>query len=303
LKIYKLNTILQPSKIANSIHSKSFRLAYLCFALMILTNFSCSLKAQTVFQNQLVYADSLFEQGNYFDAITEYKRLLFFDGSKQYEFIANYKIAMSYKSGAKFDEAIKYFTLSALSSKTKKDLVESKFQIVRCNILRKTTKNAILLLNSFEKKKDFGNFFSKINYWRGWAYLFSGDFEDAEYYFSKVSFGKVLESLMLQVEKEKYSVTFAKIISYILPGAGQFYTGNYVSGVISFGWNALWGYLTLNSFASNRAFDGLAVGSLLWLRFYRGNIQNAESFAKIKNREITNRMLMQIQNNYKGIRP
>ncbi len=133
--------------------------------------------------------------------------------------------------------------------------------------------------------------------------MFLDDFGNAEYYFSKVRFGKELEKLTNKVEKEKYSVTFAKIISYILPGAGQFYTGNYVSGLLSFGWNVLWGYTTIRAFADDRIFDGIAVGSLLWLRFYRGNFQNAEKFVRIKNREITNKMLIQIQNNYKGIKP
>ncbi len=279
------------------------RFVYLCFAWLLFANIYSSISGQTIFQNQLTYADSLFEQGNYFDAVTEYKRLLFFNSSGKYEYTANYKIAMCYKSGGKLDEAIKYFTLSVLSSKKQSDLLESKFQIVRCNILRKTTKNALFLLNNYERKPEFDNSLEKINYWRGWAYMFLDDFGNAEYYFSKVRFGKELEKLTNKVEKEKYSVTFAKIISYILPGAGQFYTGNYVSGLLSFGWNVLWGYTTIRAFADDRIFDGIAVGSLLWLRFYRGNFQNAEKFVRIKNREITNKMLIQIQNNYKGIKP
>ncbi len=95
------------------------RFVYLCFAWLLFANIYSSISGQTIFQNQLTYADSLFEQGNYFDAVTEYKRLLFFNSSGKYEYTANYKIAMCYKSGGKLDEAIKYFTLSVLSSKNK----------------------------------------------------------------------------------------------------------------------------------------------------------------------------------------
>jgi hypothetical protein len=105
------------------------------------------------------------------------------------------------------------------------------------------------------------------------------------------------------VINDKYSVNFAKIISYILPGAGQIYTGNYVSGLLSLSWNILLGYFTINAFMEDRAFDGVVIGSLLWLRFYRGNIQNAVDFAVEKNSEISNRALEKIQKDFKGIKP
>ena len=279
------------------------RLKLLIKIFLIIIIFNINAYSQTILKNQLAFADSLLKIENFFDAVTEYKRLQFFDKNKKYDFTTNYKIAKCYKAGAKFDDAIKYFSISALKAKNGTDFLNSKFQIVRCNILRKTNSNALSLLNKFENDVRFSNSIGKINYWRGWAFMFSGDFERAEYYFSKVSFGKELAQRLHQVEKEKYSVNFAKAISYILPGAGQFYTGNYFSGLLSLGWNVLWGYLTLNAFGQNRIFDGLAVGSLLWLRFYRGNIQNAEEFARIKNRKITNKLLIQIQNNYKGLIP
>ena len=53
----------------------------------------------------------------------------------------------------------------------------------------------------------------------------------------------------------------------------------------------------------NRAFDGIAIGGLLWLRFYRGNLQNAEQFAIQKNIEIANRTYRYLKNNYEGIKP
>lgn len=290
---------------ANHVYSNknSQILKYQIIILLFSILFNSKANSQTLLENQLDYADSLFKIENYFDAITEYKRLSFFDGCKQYEYTANYQIARCYKAGAKFDEAIKYFSISVLKSKNKTEFLKSKFQIIRCNILRKTNSNALSLLSKYENDVRFSNSIEKINYWRGWVFMFSEDFKRAEYYFSKVSLGKELAQLLYKVEKEKYSVNFAKVISFILPGAGQFYTGNYLSGVLSLSWNVLWGYLTLNAFGQDRIFDGLAVGSLLWLRFYRGNVQNAEKFARNKNREMTNKFLTQIQNNYKGLVP
>jgi hypothetical protein len=76
-----------------------------------------------------------------------------------------------------------------------------------------------------------------------------------------------------------------------------------VSGFISIGWNVLWGYLTINAFMEDRVFDGFVVGTLLWWRFYSGNIQNAEKFATEKNLEKTNSALRYLKNNYPGNKP
>jgi hypothetical protein len=88
-----------------------------------------------------------------------------------------------------------------------------------------------------------------------------------------------------------------------VPGAGQIYTGNYLSGILSLGWNILWGYTTITAFQANRIFDGIMVGDLLWLRFYNGNNQNAEKFAIEKNLEISNNALIYLQNVYTGEKP
>jgi len=65
----------------------------------------------------------------------------------------------------------------------------------------------------------------------------------------------------------------------------------------------LWGYFTINAFMEDRVFDGFMVGSLLWWRFYSGNIQNAEKFAIEKNVEKTNSALHYLQNDYNGKKP
>ncbi|MEN8193984.1 MAG: hypothetical protein ABFS12_14265, partial [Bacteroidota bacterium] len=129
------------------------------------------------------------------------------------------------------------------------------------------------------------------------------DWENASLSFEKIDKEHPLKTLCDEVEDEKYSVTFATLISYILPGSGQIYTGNYISGLLSLGWNVLWGYLTINAFITDRVLEGALIGGLLWARFYRGNIQNAEKFAVEKNRDISNKAYRYLKNNYKGIKP
>lgn len=268
----------------------------------ILFTFSNLLTAQNELSRQMDFANNLFEEGLYFDAITEYKRISYFDKNKLYEYNTNYKIALSYKRGAKFDEAINYFSKAVNYAGTDEEKFETRVQIIRTNILRKTTDRALQLLNELEKNASYSQK-KELNYWRGWSFMFADKWDSAAVYFNMVDYNHELKNIANSVENDKYSVTFAKVISYILPGSGQFYTGNYLSGLMSLGWNALWGYLTLDAIMDERVFDAFAVGDLLFLRFYRGNIQNAEKFAIEKNIEIANKTLRYLQNNYKGTKP
>lgn len=258
------------------------------------------LSAQSSIERQYEHADGLFENKLYFDSITEFKRLLFFDNENKYVYEANYKIGEAYKHGAFFDNAIKYFTTAKMNTESTDQIFQAEIQIVRCNILRKTTDRALELLNELENNNDFRSYRKEINYWKGWTYIFEDEWEKAANIFTDEP---ELQQLCKQVAEDKYSVTFASVISYILPGAGQIYTGNYFSGFMSLAWNVLWGYLTIDAFIEDRAFDGIATGSLLWLRFYRGNVQNAEKHAEIENVKIANKALLHLQYNYKGIKP
>ena len=258
---------------------------------------------QDYLSRQLEYADNLFSSKLYYDAITEYKRLQFFDTEKKYSDEIKYKIGMCYKNGAKFADAIKYFSLAEKEAVKPEDVFEIKTQIIRTNILRRTTDRAHQLLDDLEKDYRFADKTKNIDYWRGWTYMFADDWENAANSFAKADSTSQLKTLAEQTDDEKYSLTFAKFSSYILPGCGQIYTGNYLSGFLSLGWNVLWGYLTFDAFNSNRLFDGFAIGSLLWMRFYRGNVQNTEKFVREKNLIIANKTLRYIQNNYEGLKP
>ncbi len=273
---------------------------YLLILLLFLGNISF---AQDYLQKQFDLAKKLFDEENYYDAITEFKRLQFFDTTNVYLSFSDELIAQSYKNGGKFGDAIHYFTLAEINIKDSNDIFRIKIDIVRVNILRRTTDTALRLLDDLEKDKRWIDKVDEINYWRGWSYIFSDKWDKAAEEFSKISSGNELKLLCEKTDKEKYSVTLAKIMSVFLPGSGQFYTGNYLSGLLSLGWCALWGYVSVNAFVEQRVFDGLAVANFLWFRFYRGNLENAEKFAVEKNIQISNESLKFLQNNYKGEKP
>lgn len=258
---------------------------------------------QDVIIRQFNYAQILYNEGKYFDAVTECKRLIFFDTNNQLDYKAYMLMGESYKMGDKFSESIICFTNATLNAKSENEIFNAKIEIVKANILRRTTDRALQILDKLQKAQRNSINISKINYWRGWTFIFSGDWEKASKAFSAIDSCKKLQELCSQVDKNMYSEVFSNLISHFIPGAGQIYTGNYLSGFLSLGWNILWGYVTINSFAAERIFDGLVQLNLLWLRFYNGNIQNAKKFAAEKNRKIENNALNYLQFQYSGLKP
>ncbi len=273
------------------------------FALIIILLTSCALFGQTDMERQLDYANNLFEKEMFFDAITEYKRLNYFDEKGLFTFHSNFRIGISYKKGAFIDNAILYLEKAAYCSSNPDQYYQAKLEVVKLNILRKTPEQALNLLDRLEAKEEFSYKSDELNYWRGWAYIFADDWRSAAKIFAKTREGKELEEICWKVATDKYSVTFAKVISYILPGSGLLYTGEVIPAFISLGWNVLFGYLSFEAFVEDRVFDGVVVAELLWLRFYRGNIQSAEKSAMEKNMAISNKALHELQNNYRGSKP
>ncbi len=273
---------------------------FLIILVIVVGNISYS---QDYLQQQFEFATKLFDEENYYDAITEFKRLQFFDSSNVYKATSDEIIALSYKYGGKFNEAIQYFTLAEINTKNSEDLYRIKIEIIRVNIKRKTTDNALKLLDEIENDERWLNKKDEINYWRGWSYIFSDEWDKASQMFAKISSTHELKILCDSTDQKKYSPTFTKVASIILPGAGQFYTGNYLSGLLSLGWCVLWSYTAVNAFVEDRIFDGFAVANFLWLRFYQGNLQNADKFVTEKNIQITNEALFYLQHSYIGLKP
>ena len=262
-----------------------------------------SVFAQSTLEQQFEFANQLFNREKYFDAITELKRLQFFDKKNSFSFQSNLLIGISYKEGAKFDEAIKYLTLAEINNSDAEEYFLCRILNARTNILRRTTKQADKILNELLDDPRFISKEKEINYWIGWNYIFSDEWEKAFEVFNENRLDTTLAELCKTVDDEMYSVNFSKYSSYLIPGLGQFYTGEYVSGTLSLGWNILFGYLTINAFVEDRVFDGIIIGNFLWLRFYSGNIQNAEKFAIQKNLQISNKALDYLQYQYKGEKP
>ncbi len=246
---------------------------------------------------QKEYADSIFFSQNYFDAIKEYKRLMFFDKEKIFTYYSLNQIARCYKYGRKFEDSYNFFSLALSEANSIKEIFDVKVNICRLNIIERKIINAHRILDDLEKDSLFKEYKSEIKYWRAWAYFFEMEYIMAMNIFNELELIE-LSNLSQKSYQNHYSVSTAKILSMILPGVGQFYTGNYLNGLGSFAWNLLSVYLTIKAFSEERIFDGTVLANFLWFRFYRGNIENAEKFAIQKNEETLHQTLQYFYSKY-----
>ena len=150
--------------------------------IFFLSAFLLTAKAQDHLSIQFDYANNLFNSRQYYDAITEYKRLQFFDSTKTFNYEINYKIGECYKAGGKYDDAIKYFSLAEFSSRNEDEYCDSKTQIIRTNILRRTTDRALQLCDELEKINDLMVRANK-SIIGGWALIFADNWESCRQIF------------------------------------------------------------------------------------------------------------------------
>lgn len=265
--------------------------------LLIFFSISNFIFSQDDLIKQLDYADSLYVQHNYYDAITEYKRLIFFDKEKSFIYYSFNQIARCYKYARKFEDSYNFFSLALTEAKSSKEVFDCKISVCRLNIIERKTKNAHRILDELEKDFLFREFESEIKFWRAWTFLFEMDYKKAKDILNELN-KKELANLSEKLLEDSYSVQTAKILSTILPGMGQFYTGNYLNGVGSLLWNVLSGYFTINALSNERIFDGIVISNFLWLRFYKGNLENAEKFAIDENEKIFYESLTFIYSNF-----
>ncbi len=240
---------------------------------------------------QMGLADSFFQEGDYYRAITEYKRFLFFFPHTLRTEEALWKIASSYFQGKKWDEA------RAAAEDLLKRYPDSPF-----------VPDALLLEGRcYAGKKDYSQgrtFFRRVQEIApGKAQAAEAQWQTAATYVKEerwkeaaVEFRKVNPNSKLYPKAEFFaqgldridevpqkSPTAAGILAALLPGAGHLYSERYRDAAIAFALNGafIWGMV--------EAFEhkNYVVGGILTffeLGWYSGNIYSAVSSAHKYNR-------------------
>ncbi len=236
-------------------------------------------------------ADSLLKFGNNNEAITEYKRFIYFNPEDHRISDAYYKIGLAYRRQKKWDDAFSALRKSLAMATDDSLRDERRISIGVILIVSQKYSPAefdLLRVSSFSKNPYLRQ---KALFFLGVSHLYTFQWAKAQkafhQYFSTSDKGEQVDSLLAEARHLKYkSPLLAKWLSIFLPGMGQIYAGNWRNGLNALAINALTSYLLLDALIERRFQDALISHLSLFERYYRGNRHHAQEAAKNYNEHL-----------------
>ena len=267
--------------------------------LIVLFSLFCSFAA-TAEELPLSLGKHLFARGNYDAAITEYKRFLFFHSDDERIGEVYHNIGLAYRAQDLWAEAITslrtatyYATDSESKSKYQLELAVTliaaqDYDLAQLELIRVTLQTLSVPI------------YRRALFLRGVAYIYQFRWDEAREVLKNWSTDERLDALFDEVvNTPRKSVSVAKILSTILPGAGQLYADNWRGGLNALLLNSALGFLTIDAALDRHYTDAALWGGLAFWRYYRGNTfragQAAEQFNKQRIQQGAEAILQRLQ--------
>ena len=245
----------------------------------------------------LKMADRLREFGSHSEAITEYKRFIFFNPESDHTGDALYGMGLAYRAMRNWQGAIN--ALKASVSATEDPRVSGQRRVILATTLIATGNYSLARLELL-KVSEFGKYPSlrlRSLYFEGIAALYGFEWDVAGKAFGKfysdyaqgewAGRTKEIELSLLEARESYKSAALAKFLSTILPGTGQMYAGDWRDGLNALTLNGLIIGLIANA-VYRKDYLGAALISSISVRYYKGNIYRAETDVR-KHNESANR--------------
>ncbi len=238
----------------------------------------------------LLIADDLADQKLYDDAITEYKRFIFFNPNSSQTAEVFYKIGLCYRSNGEIHNAIEALNKSVFLYGNS-DLANEKRLTLATTLIASGNHNlARLELTRIINSTNDELLLKKALYFSGIDAIYIRDWRSVQEYFSKFyqkeeDMDKI-NTIIKSTEKSYKSPIKARILSAIVPGIGQIYSGNWKDGLNAFILNGvIIGGIAYNVNKKDYA-NALMVAYLFLFRYYNGNIYHAGVDAEKYNQRL-----------------
>jgi hypothetical protein len=253
----------------------------------------------------LHFAYSLLEEGDYYRAITEFKRYAFLRPGTEEIFPAYLAIGRAYELGGKASDAVvwlRHLQPYASTPQLRADLVvEIAFARylagsapLAADDLQQFTSNAALYGSASHDTQQ------RALYLLGWAQLVSNRPQEASDVWRRVELPyapQMADDALAHEHLPHKSPALAAVLSALVPGLGHVYLGQPLIGLAAFGWNALFIAATADAFYHRLYGVGAVVGGLelLW---YGGALFGAMSGAQKYNRDAELNHLDELKHRY-----
>lgn len=268
--------------------------------ILFIAIFSLSLQLANAQQLNFIknFADEQFKNGNYDSALKEYQRLIFFDDGK--EFTEAYEqIAKLFFQKQEYNNAIKYFDFAFRATNNDSLKIEYAFKKALCDLKSENFLGALNELYDLPESQSI-YFQQKKNIYLGTCFLGLGDYEKSNKSFSEnLDQTKINEinSVFKKFEKDrkKFNPNKVELMSLLIPGLGQMYTGHYGSGTNSFVLLSAVTFYAVKSTMAYGYYQGIVILSSWFYRYYIGGYNNARHWAEtnieIKKSDVLNKLL------------
>ena len=237
----------------------------------------------------LALGDYLFGLQSYDEAITEYKRFLFFHPDVPRASDAFHKIGLAYRSQRRWTEAIEAMNVAIQRTAEAELKSERRIDLAVTMIASGDYSFALLELLKVSKRHPSGRLRQRAIFLQGVAHLYMFNWKSARQafkaYFDAIPGSrpkaKMIDALFDEaIHRPQKSVTVARVLSTILPGAGQTYVGDWKNGLNALVLNVLVGFVSVDAVLDKRYQDAVFSGVFLFLRYYLGNRYRAGEAAK-----------------------
>ncbi|MCG6534406.1 MAG: tetratricopeptide repeat protein [Syntrophales bacterium LBB04] len=250
------------------------------------------------------FAESLFEEGDYFRAISEYKRYIYLSPGHDQTDKASVRIAESYFRAGRWPEAIESCSKFIASNPSSPLYYETLYLKGRAEKQDKRYDDAIATFDIIESKKS-QNYRDKAIYQKALIMLERADWQGTRDVLILIPPDSVLyssaESLKAELARAHQlptkSPASAGFLAAILPGAGHLYTERPKDALVAFLLNSAFIWAAVESFQH----DNYAVGGIFTffeLGWYGGNIYSAVSSAHKYNRRQEDDFIKQLKDKF-----
>lgn len=225
------------------------------------------------------YANYLYKKKEYYRAISEYKRLLYFFPDSSYYEYASLQIGRAYLSGFDFQSALEYWEKYDFEESSR----ETTFQVQKLHGI------------TWLSYKENDPFPLRLPYIKNAMEVFNQI--DSSYPGATQIFDFVETWKNRNVESAKKSPFLAGTLSAIIPGSGSLYVGRNTEALYALFIPALFCFATIDAIRNESNLETYIFG-FFTLAFYGGNIYTAINSTYKYNDRIESQYLNQLQLKY-----
>lgn len=241
---YTLRITLHVSRITFHSPMKVFLFGFSCACSLCLLPFVPPAAYSQNFDahNLLAFADSLFQEEDYLNAIHEYRRYLFLYPKGDNRDFVQVRIAASYQNAGRLQTAIAAYQ-ELIAAYPQSPLIErARSNIAQCQLLQGDKATAISSLRQFLSDYPESELAPRAQFIIGMTHMEDKDWARAarewkqvSIRYSRTSFGEISDQLLRLVQHggalPHRSPTVAGLLSAFVPGLGQTYSGGFSDGL------------------------------------------------------------------------